>query len=130
MAAIHEIKQHSDYPFDVFQVGDQVGIRGWSDVDPGTVVKVSPNGKRVWVQEDDAELLNAEDLKFHVGGFAAHCSNQHEQRYEYRRNENGRIRQFSLRVWRGRYCWTPLGGNPDGIQRLSKGWKKFYDYNF
>ena len=128
LPSINEIEQDERYPFDLFEVGDHVCWHLWSDSNPMSVIKVSPNGRRVWVREDNAKLVNPEDLKFHVGGFAGHCSNQSAQKYEFSANPDGRVLIFSLRLWRGRYVWAL--SEPSGRMELSKGWGKFYDYNF
>jgi len=129
-ANINNIPQCPGHTFSVFSLGDHCGMVGWSDIDPGTVIKVSPNGRRVTVQEDKATLLNKHELVFHQGGFAAHCSNQSIQKYAYDRDERGVLHKFSLKHWRGRYVWTRTSATPDGKQALRKGWRKFYDYNF
>jgi len=125
---INEIEQHEDYPFDIFKVGDRACWHLYSDSKPVSVVKVSPNGRRVWVREDDAKLVNAEDLKFQVGGFAGHCVNNHAQQWECFEDPDGRVVSFSLRLWRGRYVWAL--SDPSGRMELSMGWDRHYDYNF
>ena len=130
MKNITDIPQDERYPFAIFKVGDGASCGGYSDSHAGTIIAVSKNGKRVTWQQDVATLDPNFKPEFVAGGFAAHCTNQHEQSYTYERDPNGSIREFSIRKWRGRYVWTPLGGTPDGRQQLFGGRYEFYDYNF
>lgn len=127
---IHDIEQNERYPFDIFKVGDGATKRGYSDAHAGTVIKVSPNGKRVWIQRDKATLDPSFKPEFIPGGFAGHCTNQDEQTYTYERDPEGQVYEVSLRKWRGRYCWTAKGCSPDGRQHAALGRREFYDYNF
>lgn len=130
MKTIHEIPQDERYPFDYFKVGDGATRHLYSDSHAGTVIKVSKNGKRVWIQDDDAKLDPNFKPEIIPGGFVGRCVNQNEQRYTYERNPEGTIREFSIRKWRGRYVWTTKGSNPDGRQEITLGRHKFHDYNF
>ena len=130
MPTINELPQDERYPFHIFKVGDKASYNGYSDSEPCTIIKVSPNGRSVTIQFDNAELLNGDDLKFHVGGFAANCSNQEVQKYKFTRNEKGGTRKMSLKKYFNRYCWTITGCTSNGRQQLTEGWFKFYDYNF
>jgi len=89
-----------------------------NDVYPWEVIKVvSPI--TVHVREMDAILLNGEALDFQVGGFAAHCSNQHAQRWAYTQNHKNEVRVLRL----GKQGWGK------GLYRMSDTPRKFYDYN-
>ena len=122
--------QNDRYPYDTFKVGDRANERMYTDVCPCTVVEVKRGGAEVTVRMDDAKLSEGEKPEFVPGGFVGHCTNQAFLKYDIFEDPNGKLRTFTLRKWRGRYVWTPKGGSPDGIQRLRKGWKRFYDYNF
>ena len=122
--------QHERYPYGIFAVGDQVHVKEWSDVHPGTVVEVSRSGKMVKVRMDSASLAEGEMPEVIPGGFVGHCTNQHDLKYDIVENLNGHIRTFSLRKWRGRYVWTERGMNPDGKMAIASGWRRFHDYNF
>lgn len=131
-----------------FEVGSGVSIHGYSDINPATVIEVSPTGKRIKVRECSAKLLNGPDsgepdaLKFSVGGFAAHVSGT--QRYDITENPEGIVTEYSLRtVTRERYIdgkrqkvkvelWKRVGESVGNSTKsdLSEGRTKFYDYNF
>jgi hypothetical protein len=125
---IVNLPQHPEYPFDIFKIGDGATELMHSDSKAGTVIKISPNGRRVWVQRDIVTL--DPDFKPNIipGGFCGHCTNQADQRYTYKADPEGSVKVFSLKKWRGRYVWT--SGNPDGYMRLVLGRSEFYDYNF
>ena len=99
------------------KVGDGVTINLWSDRHAATVIKVT--AKTVTVRRDKATL----NPDFIPGGFAAHCTNQSEQRYTYEPDEKGEIRTFHWSDKFQRY------GQPGNLT-LSKGRHEFYDYNF
>jgi len=122
--------QHERYPYDVFQVGDRCNYKMHTDVRPCTVIEVTRGGAHVIVRFDKAELAEGERPNIIPGGFAGHCTNQHSLKYDITEDPDGVTATFTLRKWRGRYVWTPKGGSPDGVQRLRKGWRYFYDYNF
>ena len=96
---------------------------GYSDIEPFEVVnKISD--KTMEIRKMDCRLVNNEELKFISGGFVAHCSNQHEQKWEITSNENNRI--FRIRLHKDGW-WRDKGGDR---YRMSNEPKKFYDYNF
>ena len=96
---------------------------GYTDVKPYEIVKVISK-KTIEVRRMDHKLLNAEDLKFHVGGFSAHCSNQRDQKYEYSSNTENEVIRVRLHKDGYYHC-------RDGAKfRLADKPYKFYDYNF
>lgn len=103
------------------KVGDGVTINLWSDRYAATIIKVT--AKTVTVQRDKAILNPDFKPEWIPGGFAAHCTNQEEQRYTYERDENGRTYLFH---WSNKY---QRYGQPRDLN-LSKGRHEFYDYNF
>jgi hypothetical protein len=106
-----------------FKVGDGVTILHYSDRTTATVVKVSKSGRTIWTQDDCASLDPPHwKPQFAPGGFAGHCTNQHEQRYIYHRDPFGRERRASLRK-NGQ--WHLTSG-----ERIVPGRSKFHDYNF
>jgi hypothetical protein len=109
------------------EVGMPATIHWYTDSTPCTVIKVSGSKKTIWLQEDDAKLLNAEELEFHPGGFAAHCSNQSVQRYEYTRNPNGGVYKATLRK-NGHYVRCGSNANRRDVTLGTR--FKYYDYNF
>lgn len=96
---------------------------GWSDVNPFEVVKVISD-KTIEVREMDAERDDSVKLEFHVGGFSAHCSNQHDQKWLITSNPSNdviRLRLSKTGAWKDKH------GRKYG---LSDKPVKFYDYNF
>ena len=122
--------QHERYPYDIFEEGDRACMPLYTDILPCTVVKVERNGSKVTVRSDSYKLNPEVKPDFHPGGFAGHVSNMHELKWDITENPQGSLTVFTLRKWRGRYVWTPAKNAPDGIQRLQKGWRARYDYNF
>jgi len=124
---------HAD-AISALKVGDGVTFHGYSDSYACTLVKKT--AKTLVARRDKATLLNRKDLKFHVGGFAAHCSNQEKQEYSYEANENGEEFKATLREWTDQYGfkrrrWVKSGTrlNERGGS-VAKGRHEFYDYNF
>lgn len=122
--------QHASYPYAIFAKGDKVNLRGYTDIRPGTVVDVRRNGTEVHVRSDSFKLAEGQKPAFVSGGFAGHCTNQSELVYDIAEDPQGSVEVFTLRNWRGRYCWTVKGQAPNGYQAVSAGWRAFYDYNF
>jgi len=115
-------------------VGDGVSVSIWTDVDAYTIIKKT--AKTITLRADTATLINGDDLVFHVGGFAAHCSNQRVQRYSYDANPGGLEIKISLRVWaddegKERRKWKKSGTKTfeqGGNAYAGRG--AFRDYNF
>jgi hypothetical protein len=96
---------------------------GYSDINPFEVVKVISD-KTIEIREMDAERDTSVEMKFHVGGFSAHCSNQRDQKWFIKSNETNstvRIRLSKSGVWKDKH------GRKFG---LSDQPVRFYDYNF
>lgn len=115
-------------------VGDGVSVSVWSDVDAYTIVKKTPT--TITLRADKAELLNRDELVFHAGGFAAHCENQHVQRYSYEANPEGYEIKISLRRWKDeegneRRKWKRSGTRTfEGGGNAYAGRRAFHDFNF
>lgn len=92
---------------------------GYSDVHPFEVVRVISENC-VEVRALDTVQINPEALEFHIGGFAAHCSNQHAQRWEYISNPENKV--FKIR--------KSAKGWERGRIRMYDEPYKFYDFNF
>lgn len=115
-------------------VGDGVSVSSWTDVEAYTII--AKTKKMMVLQQDKATLLNAHELKFLPGGFAAHCQNQEVQRYAYETDRDGHVIKITLRAWldeegNERRKWKlsgtrtfETGGN------AYAGRRKFHDYNF
>ena len=59
-------------------IGGGATVCHYSDRTACTVVRVSPSGKTIWMQEDTA-VLDGWKPEFVAGGFAGHCVNNTEQ---------------------------------------------------
>lgn len=123
-------------------VGDGVSVRGYSDVSPYEVVKISKSGKKATIRQMSAELdPSGPKPEFIAGGFAAHCANQRELKYIIKSDENGATQQISLRAIK---CdpqynegfervekWVSVGQSAKmGHNPISEGARYFCDYNF
>ena len=140
LAAIREINELEgaiDCIAPRYQVGDGISCCGYSDVAPYTVIDVSSSGKRITVRACKAELDPSWKPKMHVGGFSAHTSNNAEQKWIITEDEEGAIRELSLRKSKvnnahvsHRESWRRVGESTQGGSRWYDGRRKFYDYNF
>jgi hypothetical protein len=95
---------------------------GYSDIEPFEVVRVISE-KTIEVREMDAERDASVKLDFHVGGFSAHCSNQHDQRWVITSNPTNPV----VRIRLGKQGWKSADGRRF---KLDDAPCKFYDYNF
>ena len=63
------------------EIGLYINYHGYTDVYPlGKIIGIK--GSKYLIQRIVATKQTAK-LEFHVGGFAAHCSNQHAQKWEF-----------------------------------------------
>jgi len=116
-----------------FEVGQGVNWNAGTDVEAGTVVRVTASS--VYVVEDSAKLMNGtnsgeEDaLKFQPGGFVGHTSGT--QRYEFSPGDGAPIR-FTFRKVSGhiKMAGTSSRGSMRSWGILRDGRRKHYDYNF
>ena len=104
-------------------VGDGATLCLYSDRHACTVIKKT--AKTITVQRDKATLDPTFKPEWIVGGFAAHCTNQNEQKWNYERDPNGEITKCYWSEKLGRYT---TGG--DQSIKVSPGRHEFYDYNF
>jgi len=109
------------YP--TFKVGDGATVTLYTDSHACTVIAVSKSGKTITLQRDKATLGADFKPKFTLGGFAGHCTNQHEQYWTYEPDPNGKI--YSARL--GKFGWKV--GGLRGL-RVTRGRHEFHDYNF
>lgn len=86
-----------------------------------TIVAVSESGKTISLQPDHAEPRNWKP-EIMPGGFAGHCTNNHNQRYRYRSNPDAPI-------WKARLCKGGLFKTTNG-ERIIEGRQHFHDCNF
>jgi hypothetical protein len=112
---------------DALEVGTGITYNMYSDSKAYTIVEVV-NEKKVIARRCTVKLKNAEELKFHAGGFVAHCSNQSVQEYEYKDEEGNSLVTFTKRK-DGR--WYKEGESIRSARPASFGRRsEFYDYNF
>ena len=102
------------------QVGDGVTYHLYSDSHACTVIRRTKN--KIVMQQDTATLDPSFKPEFIVGGVAAHCVNQNEQKWTYERNPKGSIVEA---YWSEKYGAFMYAG-----KRVTIGRREFYDYNF
>ena len=102
-------------------VGGGASVCHYSDRTACTVIRISPSGKTIWMQEDTA-VLDGWKPEFVAGGFGGHCVNNTEQRYVYQPNPQGAIHRASVR--KDGKLRTTNG------ERVVSGRHHFHDYNF
>ena len=102
-------------------IGQGATICHWSDRTACTIIAVSKSGKTISLQADHGELDEWKPQMI-PGGFAAHCANNHEQRYRYRHKPDAPIWEARLRK-SGAY--RTVNG-----ERVVPGRHQFHDYNF
>ena len=131
-----EVKPYADAPL---KVGDKVGVRYFSDIRPGTVVKATAT--TVAIQLHEFTLLNGpksgepDAMVVTVGGFCAHWEGR--PRYSIDGSSNAGLVRATFRkgdllngqkgLWR-QAGYTGGRGKLDGI--IYNGWACHYDYNF
>jgi hypothetical protein len=95
-------------------IGKYINRHGYSDIDPiGKIVGIK--SKTIVYVQPVVAGDNLTKMEFVSGGFAGHCVNQNEQRYEF--TEEGDV--FEMRL-----------SNGDKYRRISDRPIKYYDYNF
>ena len=112
---------YTEYFKENVAVGDGVTVCYWTDRNAGTVIKRT--AKSLTIQQDKATLVPEFKPNFIVGGFAAHCTNQSEQKYTYAPNPDGRI-------FKAYWSEKKKGFYADKCLRVIAGRHEFYDYNF
>ena len=95
---------------------------GYSDVTPYEVVKHVSN-QTIEIREMDSEKDPSWVPNWHVGGFAGHCSNQHEQKWFIKANAENPV----IRIRLGKNGWKDKHGRRFN---LSNEPVRYYDYNF
>jgi len=96
---------------------------GYSDITPYEIVKVISD-KTLEVREMDAKLAEGQKPEFIVGGFSAHCINQHQLKYDISSNPEYKVIRIRLRK---NGCFYSSNGERF---KLADEPQKFYDYNF
>lgn len=95
---------------------------GYSDVNPYEVVR-EVSAKIIEVRRMAAQLDPTWKPEMHAGGFAAHCSNQHSQRWNITSDEAAPVIRLHLRK---DGCFYYKGSK---FRREAEP-RKFHDYNF
>jgi hypothetical protein len=96
---------------------------GYSDINPYEVVRVVSD-KTIEVREMDAERDPTWTPEFIPGGFSAHCTNQHSQRWIITSNPENRV--VRIRLSKNGF-WKSADGRKF---HLGDEPVRFYDYNF
>lgn len=96
---------------------------GYTDIDPYEVVK-EISDHIVEIRPMDAEKDDSVKLKFQIGGFSAHCSNQSDQKWHINSVPDADtikvVWDASQNKWINGSCQFIMSDTPI----------KFYDYNF
>uniref|UniRef100_A0AAU6W044 Virion structural protein n=1 Tax=Pseudomonas phage Pavpe01 TaxID=3138545 RepID=A0AAU6W044_9VIRU len=98
-------------------------LHGYSQLYAYEIVRVISE-KTIEIRRMIATLSPDFKPVFHVGGFAANCSNQNEQSYTFASDESAPIIRARLNTAKGIYK------SAYGEHRLSAVAREFYDYNF
>ena len=102
-------------------VGGGATVCHYSDRTACTIIRITPTGKTIWMQEDTA-VLDGWKPEFVSGGFSGHCVNNAEQTYQYSPNPVGPVHRASLR----KDGWFRTTNREPVIP----GRRHFHDYNF
>ena len=103
------------------EVGDGATVHYYSDSEAYTIIKRT--AKTLTLRRCKATLDPNFKPEWIPGGFAGHCTNQHEQTYTYEEDENGRItKAYWSEAKQGFYA--------EGCLYVTPGRREFYDYNF
>lgn len=96
---------------------------GWSDVYPYEVVRTISD---ITVEVRPMKSTQTKfPQQFHVGGFSAHCSDQHSQEWKCESIPDAAI--IRIRWSRAKKKWFSAGGQKFIMEDKPS---KFYDYNF
>ena len=96
---------------------------GYSDINPHEIVR-RISDKTIEVREMKAERDPDWKPEFIPGGFSAHCTNQHGQRWIITSDPKSRV--FRIRLSKNKGWQDAHGRSFD----LSDSPRKFYDFNF
>ena len=111
-----DIKDHRLLPNLNVLIGKYLNRYGYSDVNViGKIISVRGNSF-VTIKRIKAERDTSVKLDFHVGGFSAHCSNQHAQKWNFTETDE----TFEVRLSKGYLRSVRIQNEPH----------EFYDYNF
>ena len=94
----------------------------YTDIDPFEVVRVVSD-RTLEIREMNTDRDDSVALEFHVGGFAAHCSNQRDQKWIITSDTSNKV----IRIRLGKGGWRDAHGRKFA---LSEQPHKFFDYNF
>ena len=104
------------------EVGKFANEKGYTDTEPFEIIKIVSD-KTIEIRAMSCRNVTPKDkLKFHIGGFAANCSNQQDQEWEITSNPIAE----TIRIRKTKKGWTK------GSRKfyISDRPIKFYDYNF
>ena len=97
-------------------------LHGYSDVEPYEVVRVISD-KTIEIRPMKAERDESVELKWAAGGFAGHCINQRDQKWNITSDETAPVIRARRRV--DGYYHSAYGRH-----MLNDRAVRFYDYNF
>lgn len=100
-----------------------LNYHGYSDIKPFEVLSVTASGKTAIIRQMKAERDLTWFPEIISGGFAGHCTNQNEQRWNISSDEDGFVTKARLSKsghWKSSYGKHYMSDKPIS----------FYDYNF
>lgn len=120
----------------MWSVGDKATYTIYTDAEALVVVEYNEKALRVKARQCTKTLMNGRgqpgdppQLQWASGGFAGHCINQHEQKWDVKEDPNGNVLEFTFREktreWKLVGVPMKSGGNT-----LRPGWRPFHDFNF
>lgn len=96
---------------------------GYSDITPFEVIRVVSD-KCLEVRSMNYTQTNRDEMVFHVGGFAAHCSNQADQKWDITPDAEGYVFKIRKNV---RGTWKSKHGDTFAVEAQPR---RRYDFNF
>jgi hypothetical protein len=106
------------------RVGDGATVYGYSDRQSYTIVAVSPSGKTITIQRDNAVRANLDEDNFSPGGFVGHRSHPGGQKWDITPDSTAPTEKARWSEKRQKFF---LKG---GYTSVGAGRHEYYDYNF
>jgi len=97
-------------------------LHGYTDIEPFEVIRIVSD-QCVEVRSMSAQKLPWKQ-EWYSGGFAGHCANQREQKWDIQSDEEGEVVRLRWSKAKGRWQYK------DVRFVMSETPRKFYDYNF
>ena len=96
---------------------------GYSVITPFEVIRIVSD-KCLEVRAMNYVQTNTQDMVFHAGGFAAHCANQNDQKWDIQPDAEGYVFKIRKNV---RGTWKDKHGDTYAVETKAR---RRYDFNF